>query len=177
MKFLMDAVTTLQPRAVIFWDQAAWHMAWNAGVAALQNAKQPRESLRIKAEREYVQLGEQYLLEGLKHNPDRAFLYEKLGDLYSRKMADHCRAADAYLEAAKRPDVMPYVEREGAFEMSKCSGREREAYELLLRLYKKSENERVPTLLKLLDRLQQELNIPPEQRVDITADLKAGTPR
>src|SRR3954454_16384224 len=88
MKLLMDGVTTLQPRAVTFWDQAAWHMAWNAGVAALQNPHQPRETLRLKAEREYVKVGEQYLLEGIKYNPDRALLFERLGDLYSRKMDD-----------------------------------------------------------------------------------------
>ena len=27
---LFRQVTTLQPRAILFWDMAAWHMAWNA---------------------------------------------------------------------------------------------------------------------------------------------------
>ena len=31
--FLMREVTSLQPRSVLFWDIAAWHMAWNAGRA------------------------------------------------------------------------------------------------------------------------------------------------
>src|SRR3954466_13163851 len=30
LKLLCDAVTSLQPRALLFWDTAAWHMAWNA---------------------------------------------------------------------------------------------------------------------------------------------------
>ena len=50
-------VTTLQPRALLFWDMAAWHMAWNASAAALRDPGQPRLALRIKAQREYIQLG------------------------------------------------------------------------------------------------------------------------
>ncbi|HKS31065.1 MAG TPA: hypothetical protein VJR28_01565, partial [Chthoniobacterales bacterium] len=26
--------TELQPRAILFWEMAGWHMAWNAGTAA-----------------------------------------------------------------------------------------------------------------------------------------------
>jgi hypothetical protein len=39
---LFRQATTLQPRAVLFWDMAAWHMAWNASVAALNDCAQPR---------------------------------------------------------------------------------------------------------------------------------------
>jgi len=31
---LFRHITTLQPRVLLFWDTAAWHMAWNASVAA-----------------------------------------------------------------------------------------------------------------------------------------------
>ena len=37
MAALFDAVTTLQPRSLLYWDMAAWHMAWNASTAALQD--------------------------------------------------------------------------------------------------------------------------------------------
>ena len=30
---LFREATTLQPRSVMFWDMAAWHMAWNASTA------------------------------------------------------------------------------------------------------------------------------------------------
>ena len=30
---LFREATTLQPRSVLFWDMAAWHMAWNASAA------------------------------------------------------------------------------------------------------------------------------------------------
>ena len=32
---LFREATTLQPRSILFWDMAAWHMAWNASVAAM----------------------------------------------------------------------------------------------------------------------------------------------
>ena len=28
--------TELQPRSILFWEMAGWHMAWNAGTAALE---------------------------------------------------------------------------------------------------------------------------------------------
>src|SRR4030081_3502547 len=39
--FLFRQVTTLQPRAVLFWDMAAWHMAGTASVAAMNDPSQP----------------------------------------------------------------------------------------------------------------------------------------
>lgn len=177
MKLLFDAVTTLQPRALLFWDGAAWHMGWNASVAALQDETQPREALRIRAQREYFRLAEDYLLRGIGNNPDRAMLFDRLGLLYSTKMEDHCRAAWAYGEAAKRQDAMGYVHRFAAYELAKCPGHEREAYELLRALYLQGEDERLPTLLRLLKESQIKLNIPEGERIDITADLKKATPR
>ena len=50
---LYRQITTLQPRAILFWDMAAWHMAWNASVAAMNDQTQPRLALRVKAQREY----------------------------------------------------------------------------------------------------------------------------
>src|SRR5256886_16838179 len=54
---LFRQITTLQPRAILFWDMAAWHMAWNASVAAMNDQTQPRLALRVKAQREYFALG------------------------------------------------------------------------------------------------------------------------
>src|ERR1700739_1587395 len=57
MLLLFRQVTTLQPRAILFWDMAAWHMAWNASTAALNDRSQPRLARRIKAQREYFIFG------------------------------------------------------------------------------------------------------------------------
>src|SRR5438270_10254013 len=51
--FLFRQVTTLQPHVPMFWDMAAWHMAWNASAAAINDQSQPRLALRVRAQREY----------------------------------------------------------------------------------------------------------------------------
>src|SRR5438270_13599344 len=43
--FLFRQVTTLQPHVPLFWDMAAWHMAWNASAAAMNDSSQPRMAL------------------------------------------------------------------------------------------------------------------------------------
>jgi hypothetical protein len=167
MKLDFDAVTALQPRCLLFWDQAAWHMAYNASIAARENPKQPREALRIKAQREYWHLGEEYLLRGIANNPDRPMLYDRLGFLYREKFQDHCKSAAAYADCAKLPTAPQYAHRFAAYELAQCPGHEREAYELLRSLYDKGEKERLPTLLKWLGYLQEKLNVPPERKVYI----------
>lgn len=177
MKLLFDACTALQPRAIIFWDMSGYHMGWNASVAARQDPAQPIEALRIKAQREYFLLGEDFYLRGIAHNPDSAKLYDGIGRLYADKLLDHCKAAKAFAEAAKRPDAMPYVHRIAAYELARCPGHEAEAYKLLREFYDRGKSERLPTLLKLLDELQHTLNVPPAERIDISPDLREATPR
>src|SRR5881396_3119083 len=98
--FLFRQVTTLQPRAILFWDMAAWHMAWNASTAAMNDLRQPREALRLKAAREYFALGRDFLERGIKNNPDRPELYEALARLYKEKYKDHERASDFHATEA-----------------------------------------------------------------------------
>jgi hypothetical protein len=165
MALLFNNVTALQPRCVMFWDMAAWHMAWNASVAARNDPRIPREALRIKAQREYFLMGEDFLKRGIENNPDRHLLYERLGLLYRDKFDDHCRAADAYDKAKDFNRAPEYLKRFAAYEMALCPGREREAYGRLRTLYLMGEKEHLPTLLKRLQELQEKLHIPPEQRV------------
>src|SRR6266481_3533402 len=126
---LFRQVTTLQPRAILFWDMAAWHMGWNASVAALNDRTQPRMALRIKAQREYFALAKDFLESGIKNNPDKPQLYESLARLYKEKYKDHERASEFFGKAAARPRAMSYDRRFSAYELSYCEGREREAYE------------------------------------------------
>jgi tetratricopeptide (TPR) repeat protein len=162
---LFRQVTTLQPRAILFWDMAAWHMAWNASVAALNDSTQPRLALRIKAQREYFQLGKDFLERGIQNNPERPQLYEALARLYRDKYIDHEHAAEFFAKAAALPGAPSYEKRFAAYELSHCAGREREAYEHLRRLYDLGENERLPTLLLRLQDLESKLEIPLDLRI------------
>jgi len=165
MVILFNSATALQPREVMYWDMAAWHMAWNASVAVLNDPYQPNKMLKLKAAKEYYKLGEDYLLRGIQNNPDRYDLYEKLGMLYQDKLLDPCRAADMYRKAAEFPKAPSYEIRFVGYQLAKCPGREREAYELLRKLYLQGESEWLPSLLDTLAELQDKLNIPMSERV------------
>ncbi len=162
---LFRQVTTLQPRSILFWDMAAWHMAWNASAAALHDPTQPRLALRIKAEREYFDLGRDFLERGIRNNPDQPQLYEALARLHREKYRDHARAAEYYALTAEKPGAPKYARRFAAYELSYCEGREREAYERLRALYDEGNQERLPTLIRRLIFLEQQLNIPVAQRI------------
>jgi hypothetical protein len=162
---LFRQVTTLQPRAILFWDMAAWHMAWNASAAAMRDSTQPRLALRIKAQREYFQLGKDFLERGIKNNPDRPQLYEALARLYRDKYNDHEHAAEFFGKAAELPGAPSYAKRFAAYELSHCQGREREAYDRLQALYATGENERLPTLIRRLKDLEIKLDIPLDRRI------------
>ena len=162
---LFRQITTLQPRAILFWDMAAWHMAWNASVAATTDQTQPRLALRVKAQREYFALGKDFLERGIRNNPDRPQLYETLARLYREKYSDHARAAEYFGKAARLPGARSYEERFAAYELSYCEDQQREAYAWLHQLYLRGEQERLPTLISRLKFLEEKLNVPRDQRI------------
>jgi tetratricopeptide (TPR) repeat protein len=162
---LFRQVTTLQPRALLFWDMAAWHMAWNASAAALNNPTVPRQAVRTKTARQYYEIGKDFLERGIRFNPDKPQLYESLARLYQQKYNDHLHASEMYAKAAQLPSAPSYDKRFAAYELSYCEGHEREAYTDLRRLYEMGDRERLPTLVARLKALEEKLNIPREQRI------------
>jgi tetratricopeptide (TPR) repeat protein len=162
---LFRHITTLQPRVLLFWDTAAWHMAWNASVAAINDRTQPRLALRVKAQREYFALGKDFLERGIQNNPDRPELYEALARLYKEKYKDHERASEFYSKASALPEAASYNRRFSAYELSYCEGREQQAYERLRGLYDEGQEERLPTLITRLKYLENKLNIPQDRRI------------
>jgi hypothetical protein len=163
MLLLFRQITTLQPRAILFWDMAAWHMAWNASLAAANDQSQPRLALRVKAQREYFAIGKDFLERGIRNNPEHPQLYESLARLHREKYNDHARASEFFAKAASLPGAPSYAKRFSAYELSYCEGREREAYERLRQLYDSGEQERLPTLIGRLKFLEEKLNIPQDQ--------------
>ncbi len=162
---LFRQATTLQPRSVLFWDMAAWHMAWNASAAALRDESVPRQALRIKVQREYFALGKDFLERGIRYNPDKPQLYESLARLYQDKYKDHLHASEMYGKAAQLPGAPSYDKRFAAYELSYCEGHESDAYKQLRQLYESGERERLPTLLARLKALEEKLHLPPEERI------------
>ena len=162
---LFRQVTTLQPHSVLFWDTGAWHMAWNAATAAINDPNQPRVALRVKAQRDYFALGKDFLERGIRNNPDKPQLYEALARLYQEKYHDHEQAFEYYAKAASLPGAHGYDKRFATYELSYCEGREHEAYERLRQLYDLGEKERLPTLVARIKFLENKLNVPQDQRI------------
>jgi hypothetical protein len=156
--------TELQPRSILFWEIAGWHMAWNAGTAALEDeSKSPATRRRLQSE--YLKLGEDFLVRGVAHNPEKPQLYEVLARLYRDKFHDHGRAAENFDKASHLPGHASYDERFSAYELSYCQGREREAYDRLRTLYQRGEKERLPHLINQLRAMEERLNLPANERI------------
>ena len=170
MKLLFEACTTMQPRRVMFWDVAAWHMAWN-GAAHIELHTTDLAERRRKM-MEFFKIGEDFLLRGIENNPDSWELYDRLGMIYRDKFKDPEKASLAYEEASKRPGHLDYTRRFAAYYLADVPGREREAYERLLALYREGEQEWLDTLLKRLQLLERKLNIPLEQRVHVPPKMR-----
>ena len=165
MKLYFDICTTLQPRREIFWDMAAWHMAYNGAAYIEQTEHDPY--IRDRQMKEYYKVGEDYLLQAVENCPDSWILYDRLGALYRDKFHDPCKASAAYSRAAERPNRLDYTRRLAVYYLADCPGHEREAYDKLLALYKESEKEWLPTLLEKLQTLERKLGIPKKERVYI----------
>jgi len=165
MAGLFNTVTALQPRSMIYWDMAAWHMAWNASVAAYNNPDQPSEALRIRAQRQYFELGRDFLERGIRNNPDRHTLYERMGTLLRDKFEDHCEAAEHFYKASQFPEAPGYLARFAGYEWAQCEGQERRAYDHLRMLYDKGETQHLPSLVRYLQELEEKLGIPPADRI------------
>ena len=146
---------------------AAWHMAWNASVAAMNDQTIPLP-LRVKKQREYFAIGKDFLERGIRNNPDKPQLYEAMARLYQDKYKDHARAAEFYDKAAALPGAPSYDKRFAAYELSYCEGREQEAYGRLRQLYDMGEKERLPTLLRRLKFLEDKIDIPQDRRIPET---------
>ncbi len=163
MKLLFDTCTAMQPRRVNFWDISAWHMAWN-GAAYIENHEPDPVARRVKM-MEFFKLGEDFLLRGIESNPDSWELYDKLGLLYRDKFKDMAKASAAYDEASKRPGRLDYTRRFAAYTLAEVPGREQEAYDRLMALFRESEHEWLPTLFRQIQKLEARLDIPDEKRI------------
>jgi len=107
----LEMATLLQPRVALFWDLASWHLAWNAAVAAEHYSDEPSETRRRMEARKWVEAGRSLLERGTRSVPEKALLFQRLGDLYWQRLADYQSAAVYYREALSKGDAPAYLER------------------------------------------------------------------
>ena len=165
MAHIFDNVTSLQPRNYYFWDNAAWHMAWNGSVFVFENPKQSRLGIRKKEQREFFDLGEDFLIRGIRNNPKSYHLRQTYALFLEQKRQDECGAAEQYRLGALLKDAPQYMERAAAIHLARCPGNEKLAYDQLRNLWMRGNDERKPTVITLIKSLENQLQIPEEQRI------------
>ena len=165
--FYMTVTTRLEPHNELYWEEAAWHMAYNAA-SYYQRDKTLRPAIREKLYRDHVQRGKDILEEGLQYLPQDPHLWLRMAQMLQDKDFDHPRAAEAYLKAyeygGKR---LQYAERMAAYEMVKTDNRAawERAYEILKHYYDMGMRKQGTSIMRDLPVLEERLSIPKEKRV------------
>ena len=160
---LFQITTRLQPTYFNYWDEASWHLAFNAASSYLYN-QEINPMLRGKLYEEHVQRGIDILKEGLLFLPDEPRLWNSLAEIYERRVHDPKKAAECYLEVFRISHNDRYS-RFAGYQLAQASDRESwvKGYELLKTAYDKKQ--RPPSVIDQLKNLEERLNIPPTQRI------------
>jgi hypothetical protein len=179
---LMSVTTRLEPHNTVYWEEASWHMAYNAAGSFLRDTSL-RPAIQRKLYREKVARGVDILQEGLRYLPNNPKLLLKLAMTYQDKVGeppvpgqknlpgepsptgDPRKAAETFLACYEHggPD---YAERFAGYQLTKLSDRAswEKAYEILKRYYDMGMKKKGTTIMECLPILEERLNIPQNQR-------------
>jgi hypothetical protein len=165
-------VTRLQPRIARYWEEASWHMAYNAASYYLYN-EGLKPALRGQLYHDYVQRGIDILHEGLKFLPDSPRLWQKLGDLHWNRSKDFKASGDAYWNSFEHGGLN-FTERFAgyAYAQSNDPASWKKGYAILKELY--DEKKATPGLIEFLKMLEQKLHVPVMQRIRDASPVRAA---
>ena len=153
---LYKMITALQPRNEHYWNNASWHMAYNAHSYYLRKSGELSEWDRILVEKEtlpyYLERGRKFLEDGLRYLPEEWRLYREMAELHARKFNDYGKAADWYLEGSKQPYAWSLLYRLYLYNVSRAEGREQEAYDALLEAHR--QGAQTPSVVLGLEELE-----------------------
>lgn len=156
-----DTTVDLAPRTSYYWENGAWHLAYNAG-HFYQNDEDLPPLRRRELWRSYVHKGRAFLERGTRNNPQNGVLQAELGRLLSDpnkvpafigqgepgETTTYQAAADAYRTASEN-GAPAYTLRNWFYNLARVPGEEAEALALGEKLAQ-SRTHRTPTLLALL---------------------------
>jgi hypothetical protein len=173
MGAIINACTTLQPRAPMFWDMGGWQLAWNASLGAESDVREPNELRRLKASRFWIDRGRDIYLRGLQNNPTYWRLWQDTALVYDQRMHDWKTAAYYYQRASEMPDAPIYLERFPAHMYDKYHLNEpQQEYAEWVKLWKRLTPEQksmpmhtVGVVERNIRELEQKLGVPNEKRV------------
>jgi hypothetical protein len=156
---LFQLTSRLQPHDVSYWDEAAWHMAYNAASNYLHSDR-VEPIMRGKLYHSHIERGIQILEAGLRYNPDDVRLLSRLGDIYSKRKLDPVRAGGIYERVATHEGLERYG-RFAAYEYLKATDAAvwKRAYDLLKASYDR-EGPKYPAVVDGIKELEKRLGIP-----------------
>lgn len=173
---LYKLVTRLQPRNPRNWEQASWHMAYNAASYYLYN-QDLKPALRGQLFQDHVQRGIAILNEGLRFLPDHPRLWEKLAEIYARRSYQYKEAGDAYWRSFQHGGLN-YTERFAGYMWAQANDLEsvQKGHAILKKLY--DARKITPGLIEYLKMAEQKLHLPAAQRIpDADPSLKVPVPQ
>ena len=156
-------VTQLQPRVARYWEEASWHMAYNAASYYRYN-QALKPGLREQFYQDHVLRGVAILKEGLQVLPHNARLWQKLAETHWHKTLDFKAAGDAYLESA-RNGGLNFTERFAGFAYARSDKPEawKDGYAILKRYY--DADKVTPGLVQHIKMLEEKMKIPAAERI------------
>lgn len=171
VRTLTELAVLLQPRVLFFWENGAWHLAWNASVAAENyNAPDKTPGQRARESRQWIEAGRVMLERGIRAIPEKPQLYMRMGELHQQRLEDYATAAQYYRLAAARPGAPTFAERFVGY-MLERAGQKQEAYAYWLSLWHSSpdhppvSSRQWPKIAQHIAQLEKDLNIPADKRV------------
>jgi hypothetical protein len=156
---LFQLTSRLQPHDVSYWDEGAWHMAYNAASNYLHSDR-VEPIMRGKLYHAHIERGIRILEDGLRYNPDNVRLLSRLGDIYSKRKLDPVQAGETYEKVSTFEGLERYG-RFAAYEYLKTTDRElwKRSYELLMASYKR-DGKKFPSVIDGIKELEKRLGIP-----------------
>lgn len=157
-------ITSLEPREEANWVALVWHLGINATASVQFDEDLPP----FERERRFQEYAFEAIAEaerGLEQLPESVDIRVQLAEVYREKLKDPCATARVFGEAMDLPGALGYIRRFHGYFLADCPGKEREAYDFLTKLYRQSEQQRLPTMIVKIKQLEQKLDIPLALRI------------
>lgn len=161
-----ESATTLMPRRINYWIQAENDMTANAAGDFLRNRKLS-DAERKAGYREYLRVGENFLLEGIANNPTSWKLHVALAEHYGNiYRSPRFKKATTAMKKAMELGAPEYYNRVLFYNLCRIPGREQEAWKLGRMLFENEEHH-VPAVRFLLFVLQNKIEVPADEALSI----------
>lgn len=145
-------IVVLDPRNYNYWDVGSWHLAYNASSASLEDVGLPPLQRRALF-RDYIEKGSAFLDRGIEANPEEWRLYVLKARLWSSqfRILDYPLVVDTLREALKVEGIpageRASMERMVFYSLLRIPERRQEAWDVGVRLMRKGESRRFPSLM------------------------------